>query len=77
MSLAKLDRSLEIAPGYLDTKLIKAELYAVYQDDEALFRQLLGEVIASADDVVPELVAENKNAKRRAQQMLDNIEDYF
>lgn len=77
VSRTHFEEALKLAPNYLDTKVLFADSYAPKADDEALFKKLLGEVIATADDVIPELVPETKNAKRVAQQMLENIEDYF
>ena len=71
------ERSVELSPKYLDTKVLFAEAYAVKAQDEALFKKLLNEVVASSDDVDPNLVPETKNSKRVAKHLLDNIEDYF
>ena len=68
--------SMEIAPNNLDTKLLYAEFYLVYEQDEEAFKKVLNEALATADDVIPGREPE-LNAKRMAQQMLDNIEDYF
>jgi hypothetical protein len=76
-SKANFLASIESAPQYLDTKLLFAEIYAVRTDDEALFKKTVQEVIDSADDIDANLVPENKNAKRIAKQMLENMEDYF
>jgi tetratricopeptide (TPR) repeat protein len=76
-SKAHFAKAVELAPGYLDTKVLFATNYAAKAQDEALFKKLLNEVIATADDVVPELVPENRNAKRLAKQLLEDIEDYF
>lgn len=71
------ERAIELAPTYLDTKVLFAEAYAVKKQDEDLFKKLLNEVLAAPDDIEPALIPENKNAKRTAKDMLDNIEDYF
>ncbi|MEE2789503.1 MAG: TRAP transporter TatT component family protein [Myxococcota bacterium] len=71
------DKALAAAPAYLDTKIIYAEIYAVRTDDEALFKKLLDEVIATADDVDANLVPENKNAKRLAKKMLEDMDEFF
>ena len=69
--------SMRLAPNYLDTKVLFAEHWAARSDDEPLFRKMLTEVINTADDVDASLIPENKNAKRTAKAMLENIEDYF
>ena len=69
--------SMASSPGYLDTKVLYAEIYAVRTGDEALFKTTLEEVVATSDDVHPDLVPENRNAKRVAAEILENMEDYF
>lgn len=69
--------SMKLAPNYLETKVLFAEHWAARSDDEAIFKQVLKEVLDTADDVDPDLIPENKNAKRAAKAMLENIEDYF
>ena len=76
-SKENFDKSLKAAPAYLDTKILFAEIYAVRTDNEELFQKTLKEVLDTADDVDPKLTPENKNAKRLAQEMLDNMDDYF
>ncbi|MEZ4466284.1 MAG: TRAP transporter TatT component family protein [bacterium] len=76
-SKTHFEKAVAISGNYLETKVLFAEFYAAYSDDEALFKKLLNEVIATADDVDPALVPENMNAKRTAKTMLENIEDYF
>lgn len=71
------EAALKFAPDYLDTKVLYAEAYAVKVQDEALYERLLKEVIAAPDDVMPELIPENVNAKRIAQQMLDDKDEFF
>ncbi len=76
-SKANFEASVKAAPHYLDTKLLMAEIYAVRTDNEALFKTLLREVLDTADDVDQGLIPENKNAKRIAKEMLENMDDYF
>ena len=45
--------------------------------NEELFVNLLETVLKANADVIPELAIENRNAQRIAQDMLENIEDYF
>ncbi len=71
------EEAIKLAPNYLDTKVLFADAYAPKKDDEALFKKLLNEVIATPDDAIPALIPETKNAKRLAKQMLENIEDFF
>ncbi|MCA9538168.1 MAG: hypothetical protein KC620_04740 [Myxococcales bacterium] len=76
-SKAHFEKAVAIDPNYLDTKVLFAESYAAKAQDEALFRKLLQEVIDTPDDVIPELVPENRNSKRVAKKLLEDIEEYF
>lgn len=71
------EQALKLSPNYLDTKVLFAEAYAVKVQDEDLYERLLKEVIATPDDVMPDIVPENANAKRVAKQMLDEKDEYF
>ena len=76
-SKANFEASMKAAPTYLDTKLLFAEIYAVRTDDKKLFKETLESVVKAADDLDANLIPENKNAKRIAKQMLENMDDYF
>ncbi len=72
------ERAVELAPQYLDTKVLFAESYCAKAQDEALFKKLLNEVINTPDDQIPaELVPESANAKRVAKKLLEDVEEYF
>jgi tetratricopeptide (TPR) repeat protein len=71
------DKSLELGPNYLDTRVLYAEYYAVYSDDEELFKSLLNAVVNTPEDVVPTLIPENRNAIRTAKYMLENMDEWF
>ena len=51
--------------------------FAVRTDDEELFKKTLKAILETADDADETLIPENKNAKRIAQEMLDDVEDFF
>ena len=70
-------KSLEISDYFLGTKVLKAEHYAVKMDDEDLFRSLLEEVIASDPEVKPEIGPEMRAEIEKAQELLDNVDEYF
>lgn len=63
------DKSLEVAPNYVGTKVLYAELYAAKKGDRALYEKLLDEVIAAPDDILPGLEAETRNEKEKAQEL--------
>ena len=70
------DASLANAPNYLATTVLWAEFYAVKAEDKAGYKAKL-EWVKQADDVVPEITAENKVEKKKAQRLLSMIEEKF
>ena len=70
-------RALELDDKYADTRVLFAETYAVKAQQKELYTKLLTEVLAMPDDVIPELVPETKNAKRKAKKMMGDAEDLF
>jgi len=71
------DASLKHSPNYLATRALWAEFYAVKAEDKEGYKRELEYVLAQADDVVPEIVAENKIEKRKAKDLLSMIEEKF
>jgi tetratricopeptide (TPR) repeat protein len=71
------EKAVGLAPGYLETKVLFAENYALKASDKALFSKLLTEVTQTPDDANPDLVPETKNSKRKAKKLLDEMADYF
>jgi hypothetical protein len=62
---------------YLMTKVIYAKTYAVQMQDSALFKILLGEVLAAPADILPGQQLANAVAKRKAQKLLESADDLF
>ena len=71
------DKSLAIAPNYVGTKVLMAESYAVKKQDRALFAKLLDEVLATPDDVIPEVAPETRIEKDKARELKAKIDDLF
>lgn len=71
------DTAIKNASSYLGNKLLKADFLAVQLDDENLYKQLLQEIIAAPDGDDPDIVPENRAAKRHAEKMLKNVGDRF
>lgn len=71
------EKSLEIAPGYVGTKVLYADTYAVKKQDRALFDRLLEEVLAAPDDVIPGLEPETRNEKEKAQELKSKATELF
>jgi len=71
------EKSLQLAPNYVGTKVLWAEELAVKEQDEATFDKLLNEVLAAPDDVIPELKPEVMVEKQKARELLASKEDRF
>lgn len=69
-------RAMAEAPEYLGTKNLYAELYLVKKADKKEFKKILLEVLAAPngpDDIVPDNMLE----KKRAEHLLDKIDELF
>ncbi|MEZ4460116.1 MAG: TRAP transporter TatT component family protein [bacterium] len=76
-SLEAFDKSIEIAPNYLATKVLKAEQYAVLIGDRDLYESLLNEVLNADLSLAPEIAPENELEKRKAKRMLADADEFF
>jgi tetratricopeptide (TPR) repeat protein len=77
MSKTHFEKAKQLAPQYLDTLVLYAEFYAAKKQDEALFEKILNEVLSADPKAIPELEVENTNAKKIAQDMLTNKDNFF
>ncbi|MFZ5468281.1 MAG: TRAP transporter TatT component family protein [Myxococcota bacterium] len=71
------EKSLALAPGYIGTKVLFADVYAVKKQDKALFEKLLDEVMQAPDDVIPGLEPETKNEKEKAAELKTKAAELF
>ena len=71
------EKSLKIAPYYLETKVLYAEFYAVKKGDKKLFKELLNEVLKGDVNVYPDVIPEQKVAKDKARELLKRINELF
>ena len=72
------ERAIEIGKGdFLMTYVYYAENYATKTFQRDLFLSLLRTVLETPPDRVPELTLINTLAKTRAQELIDDVEDYF
>ncbi len=76
-SKVHFNKSLEIEPNYIGTKVLWAAELAVKQQDEDSFEKLLNEVLAAPDDLIPELTPEIIIEKGKAKELLEQQEDLF
>lgn len=70
-------KAIEMAPNYVGTKVLYAAEYAKKKKDRALFDKLIGEVLATPDDVIPDLIPETKNEKDKAQSLKNDADKLF
>lgn len=71
------EKSIALAPNYIGTKVLYADVYAVKKQDRALFEKLLDEVLAAPDEILPGLEAETKNEKAKAAELKAKVADLF
>ncbi len=76
-SVVHFKKSLEIEPNYVGTKVLWAAELATKQQDEETFDKLLNEVLATPDDVIPDLKAETIVEKQKARELLAERDDLF
>ncbi len=74
------DKSLEIAPYFIGTKVLMAENLATKLDDEEMFDRLIEEVLSAdlsgvPEEILPEMKVEQDKAKELKQ--LKDQEDWF
>jgi tetratricopeptide (TPR) repeat protein len=77
-SKQNFEKSLQLAPEYLGTKVLMAETYFVEKDDEKDFKKILNEVVQDTkSENHPELGPENRLEKIKAKKLLENVDEYF
>jgi tetratricopeptide (TPR) repeat protein len=76
-SKVHFNKSLEIAPNYVGTKVLWAAELSTKQQDEDTFETLLNEVLAAPDDAIPELIPEIIVEKGKAKELLADQDELF
>lgn len=76
-SRAHFEAALAISPNTLSTKVLWAAELAVKEQDEATFDRLLSEVLATDDNAVPRVEAENRVEKQKARELLERRDELF
>ena len=76
-SLIQFEKSLKMAPEYLGTKVLMADVYYTKLGKKKEFEQTLNEVLASKEDKHPELGPENTLEKVKARKLLEKMDDLF
>jgi len=76
-SKQSFEDALKMAPDYLGTKVLRAEVYWTKEKDKAQFKKDLEEVISSNADKNPDIGPENTLEKIKAQELLKNMDKLF
>ena len=76
-SQRRLEECISRHPEYLETRVLYAFDWATVTQNRAVAEEQLQIVLDADIDQWPELYPENLNAQRRAQQLLDEIDEYF
>ena len=75
-SKENFEKAIKLAPEYLGTKVLYAQLYMTKKEDKAGFKKLLNEVI-DAKVKRKEIDPENTIEKLKAKQMLEKMDELF
>jgi hypothetical protein len=70
-------KSLSIAPGYLGTKVLMAEVYWTKKGNKQEFKKILSDVLNTPANIIPELTPENTLEKAKAKNLLNQMNDLF
>jgi hypothetical protein len=76
-SKMNFDKSISIAPEYIGTRVLMAEVYWTKAGNKKQFEQTLKEVLDSNYDNHPELGPENIWEKKKAKKLLGNKDELF
>lgn len=76
-SKAAFEKSLEIAPNYLATRVLMADSYAVLVGDRELFDKLLNEVVQADPNALEAVAPENQLEQQKAKRLLARGDDLF
>lgn len=76
-SKVHFEKSIELAPDYLATKVLFAEFWATKEDEEELFYQLLDQVIAGDATKIPGVTPEQTFEIQKATRLKLEGEDLF
>ena len=76
-SKASFEASLKRAPGYIGTRVLYAEMYAIKAKDRDTFKTQLDQVMAYDVESMPEIKPECVAEKKKAAALLEEIDIYF
>jgi len=70
-------KSVQMAPNYLGTKVLWADFLCTKKQDKDTFKKLLDEVVAADPAADPAIEPENKIEQQKAKKLLAKIDDLF
>jgi hypothetical protein len=70
-------KAVELAPGYLGTKVLWADYLCTKRQDKATYEKLLKDVVAANPATEPDIEAENLLEQEKAKKMLAQIDEKF
>lgn len=76
-SKIQFEKSLKLAPEYLGTKVLMADVFYTKEGNKKQFEATLKEVLDSKQDTHPEIGPENALEKRKAKKLLEKMDDLF
>lgn len=76
-SKQSFDRSIKLAPNYLGTYVLYAELYDVKESNKDAFISKLNKVIKTKANIDPELMPENVIEQKKAKALLAKVNELF
>ena len=76
-ALRELDRAVAAAPDFFDNRLVRAEYAHVHRKDREAFRRDIRAVLDARDDVLPEVVPEQRKAQADARKLLAREPELF
>ncbi len=76
-SKTNFQKAVEMAPGYLGTRVLWAEYLTTKTQDRDTYKKLLEEVIAADAAADPEIAPENKIEQAKAKKLLAKIDENF
>ena len=77
LSKTHFDKSIEIAPGYLGTRVLMAENWAVKSQAKPVFERNLKLVLEADPDAIPEIAPENRAEQAKAKAILAQTDELF
>ena len=76
-SYENFERSNQMAPEYLATKVLWAEYWAIKKQDKKKFEELLKDVLAADPTKNPLLEPENRKEQEKAKKLLAAMDEHF